>query len=82
MKKSLLMLVGLGLIATSQLAMSADEELFRQRCEEQLIEDNIEQANHDEYMNDCIRYYQDIDLPIQDEPVDSEEKPDENSTKY
>lgn len=81
MKKFLLMLVGFSLIAASSLAMSSDEGSFQQRCEEQAIEDAVEPAIHADYMSDCIRYYQDMELPEQDESTDSAEESEDTSSE-
>jgi len=81
MKMFLLMLVGSSLIAASSLAMSSDKESFQQRCEEQAIEDAVEPANHADYMSDCIRYYQDMELPEQNESTDSAEEPEGASSE-
>jgi len=82
MKKLLLMLVGVGFITVAQQAISSEDELIQQRCEEQLIEDNIEETSRDEYMSDCVRYYQDIGQSIQEESDNIEEMTEENEAKY
>jgi len=80
MKKALTTIVGVMFIAFSNLALSDSSESLQGRCEEQAKEDNVDPDIYDEYMSDCIRYYQDVGSEHEIEPADMEEENDETSS--
>ena len=80
MKKALTTIVVVVLIAFSNLALSDSSESLQERCEEQAKEDSVEKDIYDEYMSDCIRYYQDVGSEYEMESTDMEEENDETSS--
>jgi len=60
MKKVLALFAGVGLFAVSQMALSSSDESYQMRCEEEAVEEKVEQDLLEDYMRDCISYYRDI----------------------
>lgn len=83
MKKSLVVFLGINLLALPQLALTDDSADFQQRCEQQAIEDNVDASLYDDYVVDCVRYLQDSEPQLQEEPELAEEEPEkESSDRY
>lgn len=61
MKKYLLILVGATLFALPQWVLSNTGKVLQQRCEQQAQQDDVDASLLDDYLLDCIRYYQAIE---------------------
>ena len=78
MKKILIAPVMIALFAVSQPVLSSDDESLSTRCEEQAVEDNIDAASHDNYIKECVSFYQDSDIQSQDDAAVTEEEGEKN----
>jgi hypothetical protein len=74
MNKLFAVAAAIGLLTFSQLAISSEQEAFQQRCHEQSVEDKVEKDGYEDYMKDCISFYQDAEAKPEQEAAPSEQE--------
>ena len=78
MKKQLIAFATMGLIAVSQVAISSEYESVEQRCEQQAIEEKVNDDEYGAYLEECIAYYQEGESPQEEEPAEKEDEPEKS----
>jgi len=78
MKKQLIVLTAMGLIAVSQMVMSSEQESVEQYCEQQAVEDKVGDDEYEAYLKECIALNQEGGSVQDEELAEREEAPEES----